>query len=298
MKYVKWFKELSKKDVAIAGGKGANLGEMIHAGFPVPDGFVITADGYSYYIEQNGLTNIIMDILAAIDVNDNNMLQSASERIQDLIMSGAIPKDLEEEILNAYHELNKMEGSEQFVAVRSSATAEDLPEASFAGQQRTYLNVKGDSALLESVKGAWASLFEARAIFYREQQGFEHAKVKLAAVVQKMVNSEKAGVMFTVDPVLQDENILSIEAAYGLGEVVVSGSVTPDTYRVNKKTLDIVEKDIAKQEWMLIRAEKENKRVDVQEPMRKMQKLNDDEIKELAKIGIKIEEHYKFPQDI
>ncbi|RME79853.1 MAG: phosphoenolpyruvate synthase [Methanobacteriota archaeon] len=298
MEFVRWFENLTKDDIAIAGGKGANLGEMVRAGFPVPPGFAVTADSYSYFLEYNHLTDVIKDILSTIDVNDTTLLQSAAEKIQELIMGGEIPKEMEEAILSAYHTLNEREGGEQFVAVRSSATAEDLPEASFAGQQKTFLNVKGDEALLKAVKADWASLFEARAIFYREQNHFDHMKVKLSAIVQKMVNSEKAGVMFTEDPVLEDPNILNIEAAYGLGEVVVSGSVTPDTYRVNKKTLEIVSKDISRQDWMLIRnPQGSNERVDVPEELREAQKLTDEQIIGLAKIGMKIEEHYGKPQD-
>ncbi len=297
-KYVKWFEELSKNDVGIVGGKGANLGEMTNNGFPVPPGFVVVADAYAYFLKENGLVELITEIIKNIDVNDTALLESASDKIQELIKSGTIPEDLKNEILENYHKLNEQEGEEQFVAVRSSATAEDLPDASFAGQQATYLNVKGDEALLEAVKKDWASLFTARAIFYREQNGFDHMKVKLAAVVQKMVNSEKAGVMFTIDPVTNDMDTLVIEAAYGLGEVVVSGSVTPDTYKVNKKTLEITFKDIAKQTWMLVRDENgNNKKVDVPEEMQEAQKLTDEQVKELAQHGIKIEEHYHKPMD-
>jgi len=297
-KFIKWFNELKKEDNAIAGGKGANLGEMVNAGFPIPEGFVITSDAYSYYINYNNIRDEIIRTLKGLYVNNTEALNNASKKIESLIESGNIPDDLQDEIIKAYEELNKKFGEEQFVAIRSSATAEDLPEASFAGQQKSYLNVIGKEDLLKAVKGCWASLFEPRAIFYREQQGFEHEKVKLAVVVQRMVQSEKAGVMFTVDPVLQQNNILSIEAGYGLGETVVSGSITPDTYRVDKNTLEIKEKDISKQEWMLAMIDKENKKVNIPLPLQNLQKLSDDEIKELAKIGIAIEKHYKFPQDI
>ncbi len=297
-KFIRWFNELKKEDNAIAGGKGANLGEMVNAGFPIPEGFVITADAYSYYINYNNIRDEIIRTLKDLDVNNTEALNNASKKIESLIESGKIPDDLQDEIIKAYEELNKRFGEEQFVAIRSSATAEDLPEASFAGQQKSYLNVIGKEDLLKAVKGCWASLFEPRAIFYREQQGFEHEKVKLAVVVQRMVQSEKAGVMFTVDPVLQQHNILSIEAGYGLGETVVSGSITPDTYRVDKNTLEIKEKDISKQEWMLAKIDKENKKVNIPLPLQNLQKLSDDEIKELAKIGIAIEKHYNFPQDI
>jgi len=171
-KFIKWFNELKKEDNAIAGGKGANLGEMVNAGFPIPEGFVITADAYSYYINYNNIRDEIIRTLKGLDVNNTEALNNASKKIESLIESGNIPDDLQDEIIKAYEELNKRFGEEQFVAIRSSATAEDLPEASFAGQQKSYLNVIGKEDLLKAVKGCWASLFEPRAIFYREQQGF------------------------------------------------------------------------------------------------------------------------------
>lgn len=298
MKNVMWFKELSKKNLAEAGGKGANLGEMLQNGFPIPNGFVVTSGSYYKHLEANDLREPITKILASLDVSDNDALMKASEDIKKMIVDGTMPKDVQEDIVKSYKALNEMVGRQTYVAVRSSATAEDLPTASFAGQQSTYLNVFGSDGVVKAVKECWASLFEPRAIFYRVENKFEHMKVGLAAVVQMMVQSEKAGVVFTVDPLYQDPDIISIETAYGLGEVVVSGQVTPDTYRVDKKDFGIIDKSVAKQPWMLIKVEGKNKRVEIKDDAQGKQKLSDLEIKDLAKICRKIEEHYSYPQDI
>ncbi|MEM4195164.1 MAG: phosphoenolpyruvate synthase [Candidatus Anstonellales archaeon] len=298
MEYVKWFEELRRTHIGIAGGKGANLGEMTSAGFPIPPGFVVTSNAYFKHLEHNELTNLIKDILVDLDVNDTKMLESASQRIKELIMSGEVPPDVRKEIVEAYKELCRREGKPTYVAVRSSATAEDLPEASFAGQQKTLLNVIGEGDVVEAVKEDWASLFEPRAIFYRAQKGFDHMRVGLAAVVQKMVESTASGVMFTVDPISEDESILTIEAGYGLGEYIVSGTITPDTYRVNKNTLEILSKDISTQTKKLIRVGDKNESVPVERDKQKNQKITDEQIKALAKYGIDIEKHYDFPQDI
>ncbi|MDD5172411.1 MAG: phosphoenolpyruvate synthase [Candidatus ainarchaeum sp.] len=298
MKNVMWFKELSKKNLAEAGGKGANLGEMLQNGFPIPNGFVVTSGSYYKHLDANGLRGPIKKILDSLDVTDNDALMKASDDIKKMIVDGTMPKDVQEDIVKSYKTLNEMVGRQTYVAVRSSATAEDLPTASFAGQQSTYLNVFGADGVVSAVKECWASLFESRAIFYRVENKFEHMKVGLAAVVQMMVQSEKAGVVFTVDPLYQDPGIISIETAYGLGEVVVSGQVTPDTYRVDKGELKILDKSIAKQPWMLIKVEGKNKRVEIKEDAQGKQKLSDLEIKDLAKICKKIEEHYSYPQDI
>ncbi len=298
MKNVMWFKELNRGSLAEAGGKGANLGEMFQNGFPIPNGFVTTSGAYYKHLEANDLKQSIADILSKLDVSDHDKLVEASDKIKKLIIDAPMPEDIREDTIKAYKELCEMDGKEVYVAVRSSATAEDLPTASFAGQQSTFLNIKGEQDVLQAVKECWASLFEPRAIFYRVENNFEHMKVGLSAVVQKMVQSEKAGVVFTVDPLYQDPDIISIEAAYGLGEVVVSGQVTPDTYRVGKKELKILDKNVVKQPWMLIKMEGKNKRVEIKDEAQGNQKLTDLEIKDLAKEVKRIEEHYKFPQDI
>ncbi len=298
VKNILWFGELTRNSLKEAGGKGANLGEMTGAGFPVPPGFVVTSDAYFKYLDHNILRNKISDILSDLDVNNSNQLDEAAKRVEDLILAGEIPQDIKHSIMESYEQLCLQEGEEVFVAVRSSATAEDLPTASFAGQQSTFLNIRGKENTVQAVKECWASLFTPRAIFYRVQNNFEHMKVGLAAVVQKMIQSEKSGVMFTVDPVTQDRDIVMIEAGYGLGEVVVSGSITPDTYLIDKGAFEIKDKKIAKQTWMLIKQNGENQKVNIKSEAQGRQKLSDEEIKELSEVGVKIEEHYNFPQDI
>ncbi|MEO2117110.1 MAG: intein-containing phosphoenolpyruvate synthase [Methanocaldococcus sp.] len=300
MKFIAWLDELSNKDVDIAGGKGASLGEMWNAGLPVPPAFVVTADAYRHFIKETGLIDKIKEILSGLDVNDTDALTEASKKIRKLFEEVEMPEDLRLAIIEAYNKLCEMCNEDEVtVAVRSSATAEDLPEASFAGQQDTYLNIKGAENVVKYVQKCFSSLFTPRAIFYREQQGFDHFKVALAAVVQKLVNAEKAGVMFTVNPISENYDELVIEAAWGLGEGVVSGSVSPDTYIVNKKTLEIVDKHIARKETMFVKDEKgETKVIEVPEDMKEKQVLSDDEIKELAKIGLNIEKHYGKPMDV
>lgn len=238
--YVKKFEELSKSDIGIAGGKGANLGELTQAGIPVPPGFVVTAQTYEYFMEEAGINDKVMSILDEIDINDTKALQAAAEEIKQLIVDSPIPDDLVMFIREYYNELCQRVGEDDTdVAIRSSATAEDLPEASFAGQQDTFLHVSGDDEVIEYIRKCWASLFEARAIFYREENNFEHSKVYIAVVVQKMAIADKAGVMFTVNPSTGEE-IALIEGSWGLGESVVSGDVTPDNYQVDKKDNEII----------------------------------------------------------
>lgn len=298
MEDVLWFEQLDKGSLKEAGGKGANLGEMAKHGFPVPPGFVTTSGAYFKHLDYNNLREKMEAILGPLDVNDTAALDRAAKEIQELIINGEIPPEVEKAIRKNYKKLCDMRGETVYVAVRSSATAEDLPTASFAGQQSTFLNVHGEDDVVKAVKDCWASLFTPRAIFYRVQNKFDHMKVGLAAVVQEMVQSEKAGVMFTVDPISEDTDVIMIEGAYGLGEVVVSGSVTPDTYRVNKKTMKILTKDIAKQTWMLVKHGEKNVKAEIKEEAQEKQKLPDEQVIELARIGKKIEEHYKFPQDI
>ncbi len=272
------------------------------AGFPVPPGFAVTSEAYFKFVKDNGIDRRIEELTEGLDVQDTDKLHEVSRKIKEAIMQGKIGDELESDIVKAYNELCgatiPTEQQEKYVAVRSSATAEDLPEASFAGQQATFLNVKGAKETVKAVQKCWASLFESRAIYYRQEKGFDHMKVGLSAIVQEMVQSERAGVMFTVEPMSNDENLIAIEAAYGLGEVVVAGSVSPDRYIVNKKTLDIVEKNIAQQEWMITKVKGKNEKVTVKSEFQEKQKLSDDEIMQLAKYGRDIEKHYKFPQDI
>ncbi|WP_456423802.1 phosphoenolpyruvate synthase [Thermococcus sp.] len=311
-RFIRWFEELSKKDVPLVGGKGANLGELTNAGIPVPPGFCVTAEAYKYFVEnvkvEDGRTlqEWIMDIISKTNVDDSKQLQENTAKIREKIVSMEMPEEIAREIEDAYKKLSQRFGKEAvYVAVRSSATAEDLPEASFAGQQETYLDVYGVDDVIDKVKKCWASLWTARATFYRAKQGFDHSKVYLSAVVQKMVNSEKSGVMFTANPVTNNRNEIMINASWGLGEAVVSGSVTPDEYIVEKGTWKIKEKFIAKKEVMVVRNPETGKGtvfVKVAEYLGpewvEKQVLTDDQIVEVAKLGAKIEEHYGWPQDI
>lgn len=297
MKNIMWFNEIRKSNLAEVGGKGANLGEMAANGFPVPTGFVVTSGAYFVYINHNKIGDVIKEMTSDLDVENTDELAKASERIKLRVLSGEIPQQLRQEIINAYRAMIK-DGREPYVAVRSSATAEDLPEASFAGQQETYLNIKGAESVVQAVKECWASLFGARSIYYRTTNKFDHMKVGLAAVVQQMVQSEKAGVMFSVDPVSQDRTEVAIEGAYGLGEIVVSGSVTPDRYVVDKNSLQIKVKDVAKQTWMIAKVNESNANVNVREEMQERQKITDQQIIELAKLAKRIEQHYGKPQDM
>jgi pyruvate,water dikinase len=299
MEYVEFFEELKKEDVDIAGGKGANLGELTQAGIPVPPGFVITSATYQKFMDETGITQKIMDILDALDVNNNKELQESAREIKKIIIETEIPDEISSLIIESYNALCHRIGKENaFVAVRSSATAEDLPEASFAGQQDTYLNVKGPEDMIKYVRKCWASLFGARAIFYREENNFDHSKVYIAVVVQEMVDAEKAGVMFTVHPSTGEEKIL-IEGAWGLGEAVVSGTVTPDTYWVDKATAEILSKQISEKNIMFQKKSENGQtvKVPVPEDLKNKQVLNEDEIAQLVELGKRIQEHYQFPQD-
>lgn len=299
MKHVEFFEELNKEDVAIAGGKGANLGELTQAGIPVPPGFVITSRTYDQFMKETGIFDEIMDILDSIDVNNNQELQEAAKNIKKIINETEIPDEIKIIIIEAYNALCQRIGKEDaFVAVRSSATAEDLPEASFAGQQDTYLNIKGETDLLEYVRKCWASLFEARAIFYREENNFDHSKVYIAVVIQEMVEAEKAGVMFTVHPSTGEEKIL-IEAAWGLGEAVVSGTVTPDTIWVDKQNGKVLDYQISEKNIMFKKESDAGKTVKVPVPdeLKNKRVLDEKEIAELTQLGKRIQGHYDFPQD-
>ena len=298
-----WFENLRKEDVPIVGGKNANLGEMISAGMHVPPGFAITAFSYEKFIEETGIAKKIYEIIkeTVTDLNDPKQYDTASKKIRALIDKSAMPKKIETSIRAAYKELNKrLKLKETFVAVRSSATAEDLPDASFAGQQETYLNVKGVNDLLEKVVKCWSSLFTPRAIFYRNEKGFAHEKVFISVGVQKMVNSRTAGVMFTINPVTGDQDEIVIEGNFGLGETVVSGIVNPDDIVVDKKTLKIKSVRIARKTIMYIRDPKTGNTVhlDVPEEKQKIPCLENEEILKLAEQGKLIDQHYGKAMDI
>ena len=297
---VVWFSDVGREDLGLVGGKGANLGELTRAKIPVPPGFVVTADTYFRFIQVNALEPLIKKELFGLDVHDSRQLNERAAKIRQRIIDAPMPRHMAEEIKDAYRELG--EGP---VAVRSSATAEDLPEASFAGQQSTFLNVVGAENVVLAVQACWASLFEGRAIFYREEAGYDHTKVGLAVPVQRMVQSEKSGVMFTVEPVTSDASKITIEAVYGLGEGIVSGEISPDLYFVEKESLQVVDKTVTPQSRMIAIAEGSdgsyegaNAWREVPEDLREAQKLTDAEIRELARIGRAVEEHYGHHQDI
>ena len=310
--YIKWLSDISKNDLKLAGGKGANLGEMFNAKFPVPQAFVITTDAFFYFLKETKLEQKIKDILNKINVDETHELTKKAKEIRELISQAEMPENLKNEILESYDnfnvDLNEIRNSPGalailkssrepiFVSVRSSATAEDQADASFAGQQSSYINVKGNKELIQKTKECFASIFTARAIYYRKKKGFD-GLVGIAAVVQRMINSDKSGVMFSKHPVKNDDEIL-IEAVFGQGEGIVSGKIKPDQYIVSPN-LEILNEIISDKKVAIIRTsggltktiqltpEKSNQRV-----------LKTHEIKQLAEFAIKLEEHYNKPQDI
>jgi pyruvate,water dikinase len=296
-KFVAWFSEIDKNDVALVGGKGANLGEMANAGFPVPNGFVVTSRAYYTFIKDNQLDVKIKHLLSTTKFENSKSLDQVSKQLKKLIREGKLSDELAKQIVTAY---NKLGGALEYplVAVRSSATAEDLVNASFAGAQETFLNVKGDAVLLEKIKQGWASLFDARAIFYRHQQHFDHILVGIALVVEKMIESEQSGVMFTIDPVTNDKSKIVIESIYGLGEMIVQGEENPDHYEVLKSDFSIMNKKFSLQHKKLIKVATKNKEVKLSQKEGIKQKISDAQIVALAKLGEKLEKHYYFPQDV
>ncbi len=302
MSNIKFFKQLSKSDVAIAGGKGASLGEMTQAKIPVPPGFVVLSSAFDRFLEETNLKEDVAAQLKKVNPDDTNSIDKISAVLRDMIHDTAMPKDIEKEILVAFKKLDA-----KFVAVRSSATAEDSAIASWAGELETYLNTE-KKAVLERVKRCWSSLFTPRAIFYRHEKKLIDHYVSVAVVVQKMIQSEISGIAFTVHPVTEDRNQMIIEAGLGLGEAIVSGQVTPDSYIVNKKEMTIMDINVSEQSRKMIRkvgkikgqTDEENK-ANHWVPTGKdgdKQKLTGKEVIKAAELFSKIEKHYKFPCDI
>lgn len=291
MTNIKLFKDIRKEDIPLVGGKAANLGELASMGLPVPGGFVITARAYERFVTEAGIKDKIHKMLAGLDVENTGQLNNTAGKIRDLIMKSRMPKALIEDIKKEYSRMK------DFVAVRSSATAEDLPDASFAGQQETFLNIKGEKDVLEAVQKCFASLFTPRAIYYRTRNNFPHEKVFLAVVVQKMVNADKAGVIFSVNPVTQNREEVIIEGAYGLGEAVVLGALTPHSYVIDKGTHKIKSKNISKLEWGYYRS-KSGKTEKKEISHGHIEVLNENEAKALTKFTKEIEKHYRIPMDI
>jgi pyruvate,water dikinase len=315
--FVKWFSELSNKDIAIAGGKGASLAEMFNSKFPIPPGFMITAQAYSYFIEKTHLDNEIRELVKDLDIEDTKNLNRISGEIRALIETAEIPKEMSEVIIEAYDilDVDKKTMSEAkgtalailkhsheppFVAVRSSATTEDLADASFAGQQDSFTNVKGHKELIMAVKKCFSSLFTARAIYYRKKKSFDVASSQLAVVIQKMINSEKSGVVFSKNPIKNDDSIL-IEAVYGLGEGIVSGMIKPDSYAVdsNLDKFKIISEEVNDKKLAIVRdSSGSNKTIKLTAERSKSRVLENYEIKILSQYARRLEEHYKKPQDI
>lgn len=293
MAFIRNFNKINKNDTAIAGGKGASLGEMTQAGIPVPPGFVILSNAFDRFLEETDLNIVIDSILHKANHKEMQSIENASEAIKELILEAKMPKDIEHFITAECKTLG-----EKYVAVRSSATAEDGKSYAWAGQLESYLDTTEDK-VLEKVKHCWASLFTPRAIFYRFENGLHDIKISVAVVIQKMVESEISGIAFSVHPVTQDRNQLIIEAGFGLGEAIVSGHITPDSYVVEKNPRRIIDKNISPQEQGFFRLK--NGGIEWRDVLKEMidkQKLTDKEILELSELILKIENHYQFPCDI
>ncbi len=305
MKYIKWFEEIGKGDIDLVGGKGANLGELTNNGVNVPPGFSITAEAYRDFLVENNLQDRIKSLLVGLDTENASELQQLSREIRGFMAEGEMPEAIKADILEAYEQLKAKGVKTENVAVRSSATAEDLPDASFAGQQDTYLNISGPNELLYHVKKCWSSLWTARAIYYRQEQDFDQIDVALSVVVQQMVSGKKAGVIFTVDPTTGNQDHLLINSSWGLGEAVVSGLVTPDDYLIDKNNGKIIEKNLGKKIKMIV--EKADSAVGTEvvktasylgEEAVTGSSLTDNEIEKLYQQSLRIEEIYGAPQDI
>lgn len=292
MEIARNFKKLNKKDVMLAGGKGASLGEMTQAGIPVPPGFVVLSDSFEKFIKETEIASEIDHELHKVNHEEVKSVDEASKIIQEIILSKEMPKDIAKEILTHYKELDS-----EFVAVRSSATSEDGAAAAWAGQLDSYLNTTKED-LLKNVQRCWASLFTPRAIFYRFEKHLQKDAISVAVVVQKMVNSEVSGIAFSVHPVTQDYNQLIIEAGLGLGEAIVSGQITPDSYVAEKEPKRILEVNVSEQERGLFRKKGGGNEWKELGEKGKEQKLSGKQIDEMASLIIKIEKHYGFPCDI
>jgi pyruvate,water dikinase len=291
---VLWLEEIKKDDIVSVGGKGASLGEMTSIGLPVPKAFVVTAYAFRKFLVETGIEEALFNKLYNLDVDDPERLETAAQEAKDLVLSVPMPEDIINDIVGSYEKI----GRDLVVAVRSSATAEDLPDASFAGQQETYLNIKGVDNLLEAVQKCWASLYGGRAIYYRQKQGFDDRSVNIAVVVQELVYSEKAGVLFSSHPVTGEPTTI-IEGSWGLGEAVVSGSVSPDKYVYDHRMDSVVDRYIAHKEMEIVPdGEHGTKEVEIDKKRQNAAVLSDDEIKQLAKFGKIAEDHYGIPQDM
>lgn len=298
--FVRWLADTSRADVAIVGGKGANLGEMARAGLPVPDGFVVTVDAHRAFVDANDLARQVRSAVTTLVLDDPAQLSAAAEAIQARMRNAPLPDDVQEAVLRAYDDLVRREPKARgFVSVRSSATVEDSAQYSFAGMFESYLNVHGHEELLRRIRDCWASSFGARVLYYRRKQGLP-AELQLGVVVQRMIASEKSGVMFTVNPATRDPSRLVIEAAFGLGEAVVGGQVTPDHYEVDKASLAITARRIAHKSFALVRDPTSGATVrqELDDARADATTLTDAELQAIARLGVTDERHYGVPQDV
>ncbi|MFH0714486.1 MAG: PEP/pyruvate-binding domain-containing protein [Candidatus Diapherotrites archaeon] len=286
------FRKLNKNSTRIAGGKGAQLGEMFNAGIPVPDGFVVLTSAFNQFIQENEIGMQISKELSKADQSDMLSIENASNQIRQRILSGIVSKNIRQKVLESFKQLNT-----ELVAVRSSATSEDAAAASWAGELESYTNTS-QKDLIENVKKCWSSLYTPRAIFYRLEHQMRNEQVSVAVVVQKMVNSEASGVVFTVNPVTKNPNQIVIEAAFGLGESVVSGKVTPDNYMVNKKSELIENVSIGRQLTQIVKEKGKSVEKKLAIELQEKQKLEGKKILEVARVCMAIETHYQKPQDI
>jgi len=294
-----WFNQLGIEDVNIVGGKGGNLGEMYNLGIPIPNGFVVTSNAYFQFIEENKLKPQIKDILKITDVDQPDQLHQASKKIRALIRKTPINQQLSIEIMKAYKKLSGFGGLKNIpVAVRTSATAEDSLDASFAGQGDTFLNVIGEVNVVNRVRECWSSLFTSRSIFYQVKKHYDHFKIGVAVPVQKLINSEISGIMFTTNPVTNAKNEIIVESIWGLGEYIVQGKITPEQYIVDKSNWKIISKEHVSQDIQLIKGEDETKEVPVPKTKVNKNKIDASMAIKIAKIGQKLHEHYGKPQDI
>jgi len=308
-KNIVWLSEIGRNDIPIAGGKGANLAELFNAGLPVPPAFVITADAYKKFLAETGIGEKIFGILNSIDLENTSELEEKAKQVREIVIKAEMPASLAEEISDSYESLgaeNADNASEilkktepYYVAVRSSATTEDLSTASFAGQHETFVNIRGAKNVIEAVKKCWASIFTGRAVYYRKKNNFSHESSFIAVIIEKMVNSEKSGVIFTLNPLTNDKNEIIIEAVFGLGEGIVSGSIEPDNYVFTKSPLAMKSKRMGKKKLIFCK-DYDGNTVKEELPPEKQNAwvLNELELMSLANCALEIEEHYKWPQDI
>lgn len=300
---IRSFKDLTINDVPLVGGKCASLGEMVRAGKNVPLGFAVTVNAYKQFVMETGIDQKIREAMSEHGLNNNTdvSFHEAAKIIMPLVKATPIPNSIREAITVAYNELSEKYGTKDvMVAVRSSATMEDAADASYAGQHETYLNIVGLENVLERIKECWASLFSAPALHYRSSKDIEPDEALMAVAVQKMINSRSAGVAFTVDPVTGDTSKIVIEGAWGLGEGVVSGNVTPDHFSVDRNTMEILERWISPKTIHYVRDPETGETVvrDVEKFRQNLPCINDEEIIQLAKMALSIEQHYGKPQDI